>query len=91
MLRFQQIVLPCEDNYLRARTQDRYAYRVGRFDPLSSSIEHNLTRVLENELNLFRKLGALKGDLERKYDWSTYAGFRSLDIDNNGQIEPNNI
>jgi Ca2+-binding EF-hand superfamily protein len=47
--------------------------------------------VLENELSLFRRLGGLKVELESRYDFSTYAVFRTIDRDNNGFIEPNNL
>lgn len=49
---FIQIVLPCEDNFLRNVTLDRPTFRVGRFDYLPRDIETYLTEIFEKELDL---------------------------------------
>jgi hypothetical protein len=61
---FIQMVLPCEDNYLRNVTLDRYAVRVGRYDHLPRDIELALTSVIEKEIDLQRRLESLKRDLQ---------------------------
>ena len=53
---FLQMVLPCEDNLLRNMTLDRPSRYVGRFDRLPSDIELALTSVIEQEINLQRRL-----------------------------------
>ena len=88
---FLQIVLPCEDNFLRNRTLDRPARRVGRFDQLPRDIELALTNVFEKEVDLQRRLEALKRELEAQYDYSPFAAFRSVDRYNSGRVDSVNM
>ena len=56
--------LPCEDNFLRNSTLDRYSARVGRYDKLPGDIERAVATVIENEIDLQRRLEGLKRELE---------------------------
>lgn len=85
------MLLPCEDNILRRLTQERPSYRVGRYDYLPRDIEIALTAVLERELDLQRRLEILKNELEVRYDYSTFAAFRSIDRYNEGNINTYNL
>lgn len=84
---FLQMVLPCEDNFLRNQTLDRYAQRVGRYDNLPRDIELALTSVLEKEIDLQRRLESLKREMQCQYDYSPFAAFRSVDRYNTGRID----
>lgn len=88
---FLQIVLPCEDNYLRNRTLDRPSRHVSRFDYLPRDIELALAAVIEKEIDLQRRLESLKRELEVQYDYSPYAAFRSIDRYNSGRLDQVNI
>lgn len=88
---FIQMLLPCEDNVLRRIAQDRPVFRVGRYDSLPRDIENALTELIERELDLQRRLDILKGDLEVRYDYSTYAAFRAIDKYNEGAITTYNL
>lgn len=88
---FIQIVLPCEDNLLRRITQERPVLRVGRYDYLPRDIESALTDLIERELDLHRRQEILKGDLEVRYDYSSYAAFRAIDKYNEGYINTFNL
>ena len=88
---FSQIILPCEDNLLRRITQERPAIRVGRYDNLPRDIELALTELLERELDLYRRQEILKGDLEVRYDYSSYAAFRAIDKYSEGNINTFNL
>jgi Ca2+-binding EF-hand superfamily protein len=88
---FIQMVLPCEDNYLRNVTLDRYAVRVGRYDHLPRDIELALTSVIEKEIDLQRRLESLKRDMQLQYDYSPFAAFRSIDRYNSGRIDSINV
>ena len=88
---FIQIVLPCEDNFLRNVTLDRPSFRVGRFDHLPRDIETYLTDILEKELDLLRRQDSLKRDLELRYDFSNHAIFRAVDRYNDGFIDTYNL
>ena len=85
------MLLPCEDNLLRKITQERLSYRVGRYDYLPRDIENALTSVIEKELDLQRKLDILKRELEVRYDYSTYAAFKSIDRHSEGHINTYNL
>ncbi len=88
---FVQILLPCEDNLLRRIASERPIFRVGRYDYLPRDIENALTELLEKELDLHRRQEILKGDLEVRYDYSSYAAFRSIDKYNEGNINTFNL
>ena len=79
--------LPCEDNFLRNTTLDRYSARVGRYDRLPADIERAVTAVIENEIDLQRRLEGLKRELELQYDYSSHAAWRSIDRNNNGRTD----
>ena len=88
---FLQMVLPCEDNYLRNRTLDRPSRHVGRYDFLPRDIELALANVFEKEIDLQRRLESLKRELEVQYDYSPYAAFRSVDRYNSGRVDQVNL
>ena len=54
-------------------------------------IELALTELIERELDLHRRQEILKGDLEIRYDYSSYAAFRAIDKYNEGNINTFNI
>lgn len=85
------MLLPCEDNLLRKITQDRPSFRVSRYDFLPRDIENALTSVIEKELDLQRRLDQLKRELEVRYDYSTYAAYKSIDRYSEGHINTYNL
>jgi Ca2+-binding EF-hand superfamily protein len=85
------MLLPCEDNLLRNITLDRPSRRVGRFDSLPRDIELALLDIIEKEIDLQRRLDILKGDLEVRYDFTSYAAYRSVDKYNDGFINTFNL
>lgn len=64
---------------------------MGRYDYLPRDIENALTELLERELDLHRRQEILKGDLEVRYDYSSYAAFRAIDKYNEGNINTYNL
>jgi hypothetical protein len=83
--------LPCEDNLLRRIAADRVSYRIGRYDHLPRDIESSLASIIEQELNLARKLESLKRELSYRYDYSAYAAYRAIDKYNDGVIDTFNL
>lgn len=77
--RFQQILLPCEDQYLRETTTLRRSYNVGRYDRLLTSLEKEVTNLFEREINYHVRLEKLKRELNIRYDWSARAAFETID------------
>jgi len=86
------MVLPCEDNYLRTDTEERFSDRVvGRFDHLHADIERALADVIESELGLQARLENMKRDLEIKHDYTISAAFRTIDRYSEGVVTNNNL
>ena len=50
-----------------------------------------LAEIIEKELDLQRRLSILKNELEIRYDFTTYATFRSIDRYNIGFIDSYNL
>ena len=76
---------------MRREVQERPSRRVGRFDPLPTLIEIDLTNLIVGEINLLRRLESLKRDLEMRYDFTLYSAFRTIDRDNDGFITLDNM
>ena len=77
--RFQQILLPCEDQYLRETSTLRRSYNVGRYDRLLTSLEKEVTTLIEREVNFHVRLEQLKRELNLRYDWTARAAFETID------------
>ena len=88
---FEQIFLPCEDNFLRERTQDRRAGRISRWDFLPRDIESQMAQILERELDLQRREEILKRECEYRYDYTQYNAYRAIDRYNDGYIDSFNL
>ena len=76
---FVQMFLPCEDNYLRDSTLARYAPSVLPHELLPRDIESAMSQVIEKEINLQRRLEALKQDLSACREYSPHAAFNSVE------------
>ncbi len=85
------MILPCEDNLLRRITLERPGFRCGRYDYLPRDIEAAVTDIIEKEITLLRRLDILKKDLQSRYDYSSYAAFRSLDKYNDGFVNTHSL
>lgn len=88
---FIQMLLPCEDNYLRNITLDRPSHRVGRYDHLPRDIEVALACVIEKEVDMQRRTDILKRDLVVRFDYTPLAAFRSIDRYAVGRIDTINL
>jgi Ca2+-binding EF-hand superfamily protein len=76
---FVQMFLPCEDNYLRDRTQVRVAPSVLPHEMLPRDIESGMCDILEKEIALQRNLESLKNSLGALLDYSAYSAFNSVE------------
>lgn len=85
------MLLPCEDNTLRNLTIERPSFRIGKYDYLPRDMEHSLAYIIEREIDLQRRLDILKLELERAYDYTPLAAFRSIDRYNVGKIDTINL
>lgn len=87
----QQMLLTCEDNYLRDSVLARYAPRVLSYERLSHAVEGDLTRIIEAELAAQRRSDSLKRVLQSGYDYSAVAAFDAVDRPRYGRINTTNL
>jgi Ca2+-binding EF-hand superfamily protein len=76
---FVQMFLPCEDNYLRDRTNVRVAPTVLPHENLPRDIESGMCDIIEKEIALQRRLESLKTDLGALLEYSAYSAFSSVE------------
>lgn len=77
---FCQLCLPSTDNALRSYALSKNsAPYAPRRTFLSASVEFNLARVFQGEIDYQRAIGSLRRDLNLRYDFSTSAAFSMLD------------
>lgn len=50
-----------------------------------------MTKIIVDEIDLFRKTEEIRKDLARRHDFSTYSCFRAIDSLNEGCINPDNL
>ena len=58
------MVLPCDNNMLRAQAQKRPYTRVGRFDNLPYDTEIGLKNIIQQEIDFIKRCEVLIQDLE---------------------------
>ena len=59
-----QMIMPCDDQYLRAVIAQRDIYEVSKHDYLDAEVESELTRLFEKEIALNRVTEELKQEMD---------------------------
>ena len=88
---FIQMVLPCDNNEMRAEVQRRPYSRIGRFDSLDVEIEQALSLLLRHEIDLIKRVEGLVRDLQCSPDFTTHAAYRAVDRYEEGKITKENL
>jgi Ca2+-binding EF-hand superfamily protein len=83
---FEAMVLPQTDRNMADHTFSRRETYVGRNDFLSRDVESVLSDLLYNEIQGLRRLEDDKARLRRRYDFSSYASFDTVDKFRSGSI-----
>lgn len=83
---FESMVLPQTDRLAADHTFQRRETYVGKYDNLSRDIERTLGELLFNEIMALRGIEDAKNSLKRRYDFSRYEAFKTLDKFNAGSI-----
>ena len=84
---FCQMLLPCEDTYLRNSVLSRRPYlRIGVFEFLPLEIEHAISDIILKEIQLIRHMDSLKHNLQLSYDYSKAGAFRAIDAGGRGLL-----
>jgi hypothetical protein len=86
-----QLLLPCDDMYLRSAATQRVNYPVGRYDRLSHTVEKELACLLEKEINYHVRVESAKAELTRRHDWSNRAAFESVDTSREYALNHRNV
>ena len=86
-----QILLPCEDQYLRGTASQRPTYNVSRYDRLVPSLEREVVSLFEREINFHVRVEKLKRDLALRYDWTPVAAFNTVDSQREYRLNHRNI
>ena len=89
--RFMQVLLPCDDQYLRSAATQRPTYTIGRYDRLPSTVERELVNLLEREIAYHTRVERVKHELQLRYDWTTRAAFETIDTLREGALNNRNI
>jgi Ca2+-binding EF-hand superfamily protein len=85
---FQQMILSCEDNYLRDSAMTRC---VRKCCTLPSDQEYALLQLVERELDLQRNIDSQKRVLGYGCDYTAVAAFDSIDTCRSGRIHLGNL
>lgn len=88
---FMQIMLPCDDMYLRSAATQRPNYPISPHAYLPPSVEKDLTELLEREIRWHSRMELRKQELQRRYDWTSGAAFNSIDVLRLGFIEHRHV
>ena len=72
---FLQVVLPCDDTYLRAAAAQRPANELPACEFLDVRIEKALSQLLYKEVRFHIKLDLLKRKIENQYDFNARRAF----------------
>lgn len=74
-----QILLPCDNSYLRAVCTQRPTYPISASEYLPYEVERLLAKLLQRELKLARESERLKQELRARYDFNIDALFKDVD------------
>jgi len=88
---YLQILLPCDQPYLRAASTQRPTYPIGREEYLPFEVEQQLARLFSKELKLAREGERLKQELAARYDYSLDHLFKEIDDWNYNYIDGRNL
>lgn len=76
---FLQILLPCDDAFLRAAATQRQNNDVPRCDFLPMRVERALSQLIFKEVRYQLKVDQLKRTLENSYDFTFRKAFKAID------------
>ena len=86
-----QMVMPCDNQYLRAAIAQRDIYEVTKHDFLDAEIEAELTRLFEKEIALNRVTEELKQEMDATKNFCLNKAFVAIDDWEYGFIDKKNL
>ena len=88
---FLQILLPCDDSYLRAAATQRPNNDLPKCEFLPMRVERALSQLIYKEVRYSLKADQLKRNIENSYDYTTKKAFQSIDDWNYQYIDQANL
>lgn len=86
-----EVVLPCDDLYMRSVVTQRPSYDCAKTERLSFTVEKELALMLSKEIEYHKHMDILKADLKRRLDWSVMRAFNSVDVQRDGFLTYHNM
>lgn len=88
---FLQLLLPCDDAYLRAAVTQRPNNELPRNELLPMRVERALSQLIFKEVRMHLKADLMKRALENSYDFSIQKAFRAIDDWTYNYIDSSNL
>lgn len=88
---FLQLLLPCDDAYLRAAVTQRPNNELPRNELLPMRVERALSQLIFKEVRLHLKADLMKRALENSYDYSIQKAFRAIDDWTYNYVDSSNL
>jgi len=70
-----QMMLPCDDMFLRSAATQRKNYPISRYDKLPFIVEKELSTLIDREIHYHTTLERNKTELQHRYDWPIRSAF----------------
>ena len=86
-----EVLLPCDDLYMRSVITQRPSYDCPRHMNLTFTIEKQLALLLKLEIEYHMYLEQLKRNLKSRLDWSNMRAFQTIDNRGEGALNYHNI
>lgn len=88
---FLQLLLPCDDAYLRAAVTQRPNNELPRNELLPMRVERAISQLIFKEVRMHLKADLMKRALENSYDYSVQKAFRAIDDWTYNYIDSSNL
>ena len=86
-----EVLLPCDDLFMRSVITQRPSYDCPRHMNLSFTIEKQIALLLKYEIEYHMHIEIVKHNLKRRHDWSSLKAFQTIDNRGEGALNYNNI
>ena len=88
---FLQVLLPCDNPYLRSAATQRPNQEIYPSEFLPMRVERAMSQLIYKEVKMHLKAENLKRSLESSYDFSVKAAFKAIDDWNYGYVDKQNL
>ena len=88
---FMQMILPCDNTYLRSVATQRPNQIIHPTDYLTLDVEADLTKLILSEIQLHKKSESMKQELESLPDYSTEGVYTAIDDWGYGFVDQRNL